>query len=170
MQTSPVAGALRRIGLAAALALPAVAFAQEDAIRALLAAQAAAWNAGDAKAWTKDFAADADFINIAGSHFKGREETEQRHAQLFASIFKGSRVDVGVWKVRMLGPAAAVAETVHELRGFSRLPPGIRPTVEPGLLRTRMKYVFVKQGDAWVIVSAQNTAIAPAAPSPAPAN
>jgi uncharacterized protein (TIGR02246 family) len=134
---------------------------QEESIRQIIAEHNAAWNVGDAVAWTKDFADDADFINILGTHYQGKEETRQRHAELFSTIFKGSEVRVDVWKVRFVGSSGAVVETTHELRGFSRLPPGIRPTLEGEILKTRMKYVFETQAGKWVIVSAQNTAIAP---------
>lgn len=152
--------ALVLLGLAGS---PAMAF-EEDQIRSLLAEQAAAWNRGDAAAWARDFAPDADFINILGMHFHDRVQVEKRHAELFGSIFKDSRLSVTVWKVRVLSPVSAVAETVHELKGYARLPPAIRATEPQGLLRTRMKYVFVKASGQWVIVSAQNTAVAPAAP------
>lgn len=146
------------------LAGPPVMAADEDQIRGLLAEQTDAWNRGDATAWARDFSPDADFINILGMHFHDREQVEKRHAELFRSIFKGSQLAVTVWKVRVLSPISAVAETVHELKGYARLPPAIRPTDPQGLLRTRMKYVFVKASGQWVIVSAQNTAVAPSAP------
>lgn len=141
-------------------ASPALA-ADEDQIRSLLSEQTAAWNRGDASAWARDFSSDADFINILGMHFQTREQVEKRHADLFGSIFRGSRLSVTVWKVRMLSPVSALAETVHELQGHARLPPPIQPTEPNGLLRTRMKYVLLKSGGQWVIVSAQNTAITP---------
>jgi uncharacterized protein (TIGR02246 family) len=148
------------IALPALLPLPATA-AEDDAVRSVLAEQTTAWNQHDAKAWTKDFTADVDFINILGMLFQGREEFEKRHAGLFGSIFKDSQLVVTVQKVRFLSPTSAVAETVHELRGYSRLPPGIPPTDSTGLLRTRMKYVFVQAAGKWLIVSAKNTAISP---------
>ncbi len=138
--------------------------ADESAIRELLAEQTAAWNRGDAKAWTAGFAADADFVNILGMHFAGRQAIEDRHAQLFATIFQGSQLEVSVEKVRFLGPDAAVVETLHRLRGFARLPPGIQPTDAAGELRTRLKYVLERRPAGWAIVSAQNTAIHPTPP------
>jgi hypothetical protein len=58
--------------------------AQEEAIRQIIAEHNTAWNAGDALAWTKDFADDADFINILGTLYQGKEETRLRHAELSA--------------------------------------------------------------------------------------
>jgi uncharacterized protein (TIGR02246 family) len=137
----------------------------EKAIVALLAKQAEAWNAHDARAWVAPFTADAEFVNIRGTLFQGRAQIEQRHAELFRGVFSNSRVTVTTRKVVSLGPTAALAETVHELRGYERLPPGIAASDTDGTLRTRLKYVLLLTPDGWRIRSAQNTAVLPA---PAP--
>jgi hypothetical protein len=64
-------------------------------------------------------------------------------------------------KVRAIGTSGAIAETDYELRGYDRLPPGIRPTDPDGTLRTRLKYVWELKPEGWRIVSAQNTAVLP---------
>jgi uncharacterized protein (TIGR02246 family) len=110
------------------------------------------------------FTDDADFVNILGMQLRGRPQIEERHAQLFQGIFSESRVIVKTHRVRSLGPTSALADTEYELRGYSRLPPGIRPTDPDGLLRTRMKYVLTLTPAGWRIASVQNTAIAPAPP------
>jgi len=134
----------------------------EPAIRQALAQQAEAWNRHDAKAWVAAFASDAEFVNILGMLLQGRAEIERRHAELFGGIFAHSTVVVTTRKVRPLGADAAVAETDYELRGYERLPPGIRATDADGTLRTRLKYVWVRDADGWKIASAQNTAVLPA--------
>ena len=131
----------------------------EPAIRKALEQQAQAWNQHDAKAWSASFADDADFVNIMGMLFQGRQEIEKRHADLFGSIFARSQVVVTTRKVRPLGKSGAVAETDYELRNYDRLPPGIRPTDPDGTLRTRLKYVWELKPEGWRIVSAQNTAV-----------
>src|SRR5688572_11468829 len=100
----------------------------ETAIRQALAQQAEAWNRHDAKGWVAPFANDAEFVNILGMLLQGRAEIERRHAELFGGIFAHSRVVVTTRKVRLLGDGGAVAETDYELRGYDRLPPGIRAT------------------------------------------
>lgn len=136
--------------------------AAEPAIRQALAQQAEAWNRHDAKAWVAAFANDAEFVNILGMLLQGRAEIERRHAELFAGIFSHSTVIVTTRKVQPLGTDGAVAETDYELRGYERLPPGIRATDADGTLRTRLKYVWVRGAQGWQIVSAQNTAVLPA--------
>ncbi|PTL76791.1 DUF4440 domain-containing protein [Vitiosangium sp. GDMCC 1.1324] len=137
----------------------------EAVLRQLVAEQTEAWNRHDAAAWSKDFALDADFINIVGMVFTGRAEIEARHAAIFASVFKDSRTEVTVRKIRFLEPGVAVVDTEHAVTGFTGLPPGVQPT-EPGLLRTRMRYVAKRTGGKWQIISGQNTDVKPAPAQP----
>lgn len=148
----------------------------EAAIRQVVAAQAEAWNRHDATAWSKDFAPDADFVNIVGTVFQGREEIEKRHAGIFASIFKTSRTQVTVRRIVFLGPDVAIVDTDHEVTGHGGLPPGVQNSDESGTLRTRMKYVMKKAKGAWQIAAGQNTDVKPAPkgsaapPAPPPAS
>ena len=137
----------------------------EDAICQLLDEQVAAWNAGDAEAWCKDFTHDAEFVNILGMHFQGRDANARRHGELFGSIFKGSHLELQDVKVRVFGDSAAIAEAVLDLTHFRGLPPGIRPTCGDGVLQTRMHYVLVHEADRWRIVFSQNTAVMPLPPT-----
>ncbi|WP_426752670.1 SgcJ/EcaC family oxidoreductase [Myxococcus sp. Y35] len=131
----------------------------------LVNAQTEAWNRQDAKAWSKDFAADASFINIVGTIFEGRDEIEQRHAGIFASIFKGSRSQVTVRKVTFLQDDIAIVDTTHEVTGHPGLPPGVQDT-EPGLLRTQMRYVMKHVDGQWRILAGQNTDVKPRPAAP----
>lgn len=133
----------------------------EAAIRELVAAQAEAWNRADAAAWSKGFVPDAEFINIAGTVFKGRAEIEARHAFVFNTLFKGSRTEVTVTRVVFLGSDVAVTDMEHVVTGYAGLPPGVQPT-EAGVLKTRMRYVMKKNGKRWEIFAGQNTDVKPA--------
>jgi uncharacterized protein (TIGR02246 family) len=139
--------------------------ADEAAIRKLVDAQTEAWNRSDAVAWSKDYAADATFINIVGSVFNGRAEIEKRHAFVFDTLFKGSRTQVTVTRLVFVDANVAVVDMEHVVTGFTGLPPGVQPT-EPGVLKTRMRFVMKKAGKTWEIVAGQNTEVKPA---PAPA-
>ncbi|UQA63926.1 SgcJ/EcaC family oxidoreductase [Polyangium aurulentum] len=144
----------------------------EASLRKLVAEQTEAWNRHDAAAWSKDFAPDAEFINIVGTVFSGREEIEKRHAAVFASVFKESRTEVTVRKIRLVPPNVAVVDTDHVVTGYTGLPPGVQAT-EPGVLRTRMRYVVKQTDGTWSIVAGQNTDMKPmpappSQPVPAP--
>jgi uncharacterized protein (TIGR02246 family) len=135
----------------------------EAAIRALVAEQAEAWNRGDAAAWSKDFVSEADFVNIFGMVLNGREEIEKRHADIFATIFKGSRTQVTVRRFVLVGKDkdVAVVDTDHVVTGYGKLPPTVHPTGEPAALRTHMKYVMKKVDGRWWIIAGQNTDVKP---------
>jgi len=129
----------------------------QSAIRELVSRQEQAWNAGDGRAWGADYAEGADFVNILGMIFHGREEIGLRHAAIFEGIYKGSHLAVSIRSIKLLAPSVALVETEMDLTGYKALPPGIAPFSE-GLLRTHMKYVLVKEQNRWHIVAAQNTA------------
>jgi uncharacterized protein (TIGR02246 family) len=136
----------------------------EDLIRSLLEAQIAAWNAGDAEGWCRDFTEDSEFVNIIGAHFESRGANLRRHTELFATIFKGSRLAICEMRIRMLGDFTATSDLVLDLTGFSKLPPGIRPSIGNDVLRTRMHYVLVHDSARWWIVFSQNSAVMPPSP------
>jgi uncharacterized protein (TIGR02246 family) len=73
------------------------------AIEAVVSAQADAWNQGNAKGFAVRFAEDGSFTNIIGMTFYGREAFEQRHAEIFRTIYKGSSVRQRLSWVRLLG-------------------------------------------------------------------
>jgi len=135
----------------------------EATLRQMVAAQAEAWNRGDATAWTQDFAEDSDFVNIFGMVFNSRKQIEERHAAIFATIFKGSRTEVTVRRLVFLGKDkdVAVVDTDHSVTGYGKLPPTIHPTGQPKALRTHMKYVLKKVDGRWWIVAGQNTDVKP---------
>ena len=159
------------VALVATLAILAVAAAPaaaqlrgQDAdssrIAGILAALDSAWQSGAADRWVAHYAQDANFINISGTRMTDRATLEARLKQIFGGIFRGSRHVGTLRQLRFLGADAAVADEDIEITGFSGLPAGISPTAA-GVLRTRMRHVFERRGDRWLIVASQNTAVAP---------
>jgi uncharacterized protein (TIGR02246 family) len=140
---------------------PATPF-DADEVAGVLGALPVAWNGRDASAWGEHFVERSTFTNILGMHFPDRAANVARHEQLFATIFRDSRLTAEVLDVRPVGADGAVAQVQFELSGYERLPPGIGET-EPGLLRTRLISVLERVDGDWRIVAAQNTAILPAA-------
>lgn len=134
---------------------------QDAAVRALIDAQVQAWNSGDGNAWARQFTDDANFINVRGDIFHGREEIAKQHVFIFGGPFKGSHCDVTFDNVSFPAPGLAVLETTYVVTKFAFLPPGLVPT-EPGLFRTRMKYIAAERGNVWHLIAAQNTAVLPA--------
>lgn len=124
----------------------------EEAIRQIPARFEAAWNRHDMKALAALFAEDADFVNVAGTWWKGRQEIEQAHARTHATMFKNSTLRVGEVKVRFLKPGVAVAHNHWDLTGDVN-PDGTPRPPRSGL----MSQVVVRQNGLWLIASAHNT-------------
>lgn len=129
--------------------------------------QEAAWNAGDGLAWASAFSEDADFVNILGNVFQGREDIARQHVFLLGGPYKGSHTKIKIRRITEPAPTVAIIETEYEVTRFNMLPPGIAPTT-PGVLKARMKYVALKQGAQWQFIAAQNTAILPTWSGPTP--
>ncbi len=143
--------------LLAVAAAPALAAEVDDEVQHILAAQVAAWNAGDAKALAQDFARDGEMVNLLGTHFQGKDDIERRHAQLFATLFKGSRLELLKSHLRSASHASVVVETEHLLIGFKSLPADFPPVDARDGLRTTLKYVFIREHEHWKVISARFT-------------
>jgi uncharacterized protein (TIGR02246 family) len=128
-------------------------------IRQIVAQQVAAWNAGDARAFSASFAKEGSFTNIRGTVFYGHRAFEDRHEEIFRRFFKGTKLAMSASRIRFVRPDVAIADIsteVSELRG--RTPPGVRAPSD-GTLRTRLQEVFVKDGGRWWVESYHNVDI-----------
>jgi uncharacterized protein (TIGR02246 family) len=121
-------------------------------------------NKGDAHAFSAKCTEDVSFTNIAGTSHYGRAAFEQRHAELFAGIFKGSIRTQSIEKLRFLREDVAVADVKMELRGYTRLPPGIQSGSD-GVHRTSLQLVLTKEQDCWRIAAFHNVTIPARSPS-----
>jgi uncharacterized protein (TIGR02246 family) len=131
----------------------------EASIRALINEEEAAWNAGDAAAYSRHFAPDGTFTNIYGMTFDGHDAFEKRHAQSFATFFKGSRRQQTIRHLKFVSHDVAIVNSDATVTGFGRMPPGI--SIPPDrVLRTRLQQVLVKRGGRWWIEAYHNVAIA----------
>ncbi len=127
----------------------------EARIRAIIAEQVAAWNAGDAKAFSASFAKDGSFTNIRGTVFYGHRAFEDRHMEIFRTFFKGSKLAMSPTKIRLVRPDVAIVDVATELSGLTGIPPGVKPGTD-GRIHTRLQEVFVKNGGKWRVESYHN--------------
>jgi uncharacterized protein (TIGR02246 family) len=135
-----------------------------DGIHDLIAAQDAAWAAKDPVAYAATYTEDTEVIAPIGLILSGRATVAGQHAFLFNPATGFFRSSTSVWSLRSLtfltGGVALVKLDVT-LTGFSGVPPGL-VQAEPGVVRTRVTWVAVRQGPEWKIVHQQMTAIPPA--------
>ena len=131
------------------------------ALGRMLAAQDAAWCAGDAEAFAADVADDVVFTNVVGMFSVGRAPFVAQHAHIFATLYRGSRLAQDLVHVTMIGEDAAIVDTLTTVTGFSHTPPGVDAV--DGELRTRLEQVMVRRAGTWRVQSFHNVAVNPAA-------
>ena len=113
-----------------------------------------AWNRHDMDAFAMLFATDADFVNVVGMRWVGRDAIKQHHAASHATIFKSSTLKIGDTTLRFLKADVATARSIWTLSGI---------TSESGqLAATRtgiLTHVIARIDGHWLIVLTQNTDI-----------
>lgn len=160
----------RPLSLLLTLALMTLPFAaslfaapsDEEQVRQAVSSFADTWNRHDMEAFGKLFAPDADFVNVAGSWWKGRQAIQMHHAYShgtipadtqgeqprYYGIFKTSTLRFTQVDVRFLRKDVAVAHASAELLGDAR-------TSNPR--HTLLTIVLTRQDGGWLIAAAQNT-------------
>ena len=135
------------------------AFAQDQQaevpIRAIIAAQVTAWDAGDATAYAKDLAAEASFTNLFGMVMYGAPAFAERNRQVLATFFRGTTKHHGIRRIRFVTPDVAIVDIDNEVRGVKAMPAGI-PVPADGIIKTQLMEVFVRRGERWWVEAYHN--------------
>ena len=152
--------------LAAKFAMPQTR-PDESAIRTIVQEEVAAWNAGDAVAYSRHFSANGRFVNIRGEYRTGVQAFTKQHEFLFNGPFHGSTLHQDVVLIQFVRPDVAVVEVLTAVTGIQKLFPGTN-TDEKGRLRTRLLQVLVKDSGEWKITDYHNTDIKAGVPAPDP--
>jgi uncharacterized protein (TIGR02246 family) len=136
----------------------------EAAVRQVVSGLVDAWNRHDMDAFGKLFAPDADFVNVTGDWWKGREAIQERHAYAHGTIpvdtpgdqprywgiFRTSTLRFTQTDVRFLRKDVAVVHVTMELHGDART---------PDARHTTATFVLTRRDGGWLIAAAQNTEI-----------
>ncbi len=128
--------------------------ADESEVAQVVAGFAEAWNRHDMDAFGALFAPDAEFVNVVGIWWKGREQIREAHAFTHATMFRDSRLDLLDTQVRFPAPGIAIARSRWSLEGH-RDPDGRTLPRRTGILVN----VLRRGEDGWSIVDSQNTDI-----------
>lgn len=130
--------------------------ADRAALESIVRQLEAAWNALDGSAFAAPFAADADFVNIRGEHFRGRAAIAAGHTAIFRTVYAGSTNHLTVEGARLLRPEVALVR-VHS---------GLDAPQGPlaGRHGARFSLVLTKERDGWEIAALHNTLEAAAGP------
>ena len=139
----------------------------ERAIRLIIANETKAWNAGDAVAYSRDFAQDGLFTNIRGQFFTGYQPFLKQHEFIFQGIFRHTKVQQDVVALSFPEPGLALIETLTAVSNLSQMPPGATPDSK-GRLRTRLLQVIIKRRGEWKIVAYHNVDVKQGVATPEP--
>ena len=123
----------------------------EQAITEVLERFTEAWNTHDAKAYADLFAENADFTNVFGQSFHGRETIEAQHAKIFASMFKDSRITSMNSTVRLIDQLFASVDVIWTMSGAVDMK-GNSWADRKGLMSLVMKF----ENEVWSILSMHN--------------
>jgi uncharacterized protein (TIGR02246 family) len=126
----------------------------DAAIRKVIIGIEEAWNAHDMKAYGRHFREDADWINIVGMHWRGRDAVMAAHTSFHETIFKDNRMKIDAIETRSLGNdfAIAVATMTHD----AFLSPDGRTFPKA---QNRCTHVLSKGLDGWKIVHGHNVQV-----------
>lgn len=126
-------------------------------IESVINALAESWNSHDMAMYGAQFAEDADFVNVLGMHWHGREAIESQHAAIHRTIFRNSVLKILDYSLRPLGTGVILGHIPWEMTGHET-PPGVPfAKVRHGMITC----VFVEREERWVIGALQNTEIVP---------
>src|SRR5882762_2561224 len=117
------------------------------------------WNRADGAAYGENYWPDAELVNPSGEIVDGRAAIAQEHVDLWAGIFKGSRVAAKVRRVRRLDPNHIMVDFDTELSGVRELPRGSQNEGN-NVIKTHLKHILEKRNGQCKFLSAQNTFIA----------
>ena len=88
--------------------------ADDRAIRNLVGQFEQGWNAADGAACGRPFSENADFTAVNGLRARGRDVIGKGHAEILATVFRGTKLHATVNSIEYLRPDVAVVDvTMH---------------------------------------------------------
>jgi uncharacterized protein (TIGR02246 family) len=124
----------------------------EEAIKKVIAAYAAAWNERDMTAWGKLFTDDVDYVNRGGGWWQSNEENISGHKLLFKKNPNFSKTYTAeVAKITLLKSDIALAHVIWRWPGVKK------PSGDDGDFKGIMTLVLIKKNNHWLIRAIQNT-------------
>jgi uncharacterized protein (TIGR02246 family) len=125
----------------------------EEAIRRIIVEMTEASSKNNARAVTRMYAEDADFVTGRGERLTGSAEMEQRLAAIFATREAVTVKTLGV-TVRFIRPDVAIAHVTNELSGLVSADGQRQPAQQELSIR-----VFTKEEGTWRVAAFHNTLV-----------
>ena len=134
--------------------LPSTAQRTPEEIPALFAR---AWNERDPNALALLFDEDAEFVNVTGLCWHGRESIRKGHAGALENLVDKSLLAIEEVKVKLLSPGIAVVHGRMTVSGQA----AVDPVGQPGPRTSIVSFVVHRIVDRWQIASAHHTDVIP---------
>lgn len=134
--------------------------ADQKSINQIIENISLSWNSQAGHGFADHYAADADFVNIFGMTFSGKDEIEARHVKILETFLKGSIMDVDSIKLREAQPGTVIALVNWKVSNIQK--PGKDSLYET--MQGVFTHVFLKNNGKWEIAASQNTTIAKPTP------
>jgi len=134
----------------------------ESLIRAIVADQVEAWDAGDGRAYAQHLTPDASFTNLFGMVMYGAPAFAKRHAEILTTFYKCTTKHHTIRRIRFVTPDVAIVDIDNEVRGVRAMPEGIAAPPD-GIMRTQLMEVFVRDDDRWWVAAYHNVDVKPSA-------
>jgi uncharacterized protein (TIGR02246 family) len=115
----------------------------------LVESMVSSWNARDSDGFAEHFHPDADFVDVLGRVWRGRDKIADIHRLNFASIHAGSRLQM----IQLASQPLADGVAVAQLSAALWVPAG--PLA--GDTQATQTWVLTKTGGDWLIKAFQNT-------------
>ncbi len=125
------------------------------AIQEIIKDYADSWNLHGGRNFAKGFTDDADFVNVFGMYFSGKEEIEHRHVQILQTFMKGSVLEILDTKLREIQPGVVIGIIRWRLEGYRN--PYCETNKPPETREGIFTHVFVNIDKKWKIAASQNT-------------
>jgi uncharacterized protein (TIGR02246 family) len=126
----------------------------DQAIRKVIAGTVEALNAHEMKAFVKLFREDAEWINIVGMHWHGRDAVLAAHTAFLDTVFKDNRIKIDAIETRSLGNGCATAVATMTHGAFTAPSGKLFPESQ-----NRVTHVLMKGSDGWKIVHGHNVQV-----------
>jgi len=136
-----------------------------QAIRKTLMGYETAWNTHDMKAFGSLITEDAEWINIVGMHWRGRDAVVKAHAIFHEIMFKNHQLKTDDIKVRSLGGRHAIAVVTTTNDAFTTPDGHVMERAQ-----NRLTYVLSNGPDGWKIAHGHNVRVDAAAANNDPVN
>lgn len=125
--------------------------AAERSIQMAIERMVRAWNIHDPGAYSLVFAEDADFTNVFGQSFHGKQAIEAQHAPIFLTMFKSSHLSTEQPKIRLISENLAAVDVTWYMTGATD-PVGNAWPDRKGLMNLIMK----NEDGNWLILIMHN--------------